>query len=1462
LAERLGKNELVTKIGQGGMAEVYLARAALAQGLQKLVVVKKIHGAFSRSPHFARMFRSEAYMATLLNHPNIVQVFDYGKEGDDHYLVMEYVEGYDLMRVVKMASRAGQRVPYGIAAYAVQELLKGLDYAHRKTGPGGEPLDIVHRDVSPQNVLISVDGAVKLVDFGIAKTRTQVEEEGVVKGKYAYMAPEQASGLAVDKRCDVFAAGVILYELLTGRTLFGGLKGEEALQAVRSAKIPPPTQVDPDVPEALVPLVMRALARLPENRFATARDFQHALTRFLYRQEEIYDTAALASFLSRIRPEEPAPETEGAPVTGVVSRASDASAVGRTGISDSDLQVAQGTRSGTGPITERKKVLLVCGQFASPEASEAQITDTVERRWMEAVGRFTAIAEDIVFKHEAVVDEISPQQLTALVGLPVATEEDAGRAVELARALLDAFAATCQDYGIEAGLGFSITRGFATMERRSDGGFDYEVSPHLLGLGFLLASRATDHSVLVDGSVRKAAEEEWELQEVPLLSKQLREAQQERSTATDPGTASQPTRVFRLLGPAEAGRETGGGAPDRLVGRVLEMKALQDAYWDMQRNRSGRVVVVYADKGMGKRTLVRSFLSGLQEAEAAERCQVIRMVARQTNQMVVHATLSEIARQFVTRGHRIEGDALRQRIREIAGFVKEDMPSDVERDFVTPLEVLLGLAEQGVVANRDPEEMGHEIQEALYRLLRWRSTKSPLVLILENAHLASRLTLDTIGSLARRLKDRPILAVLTAQHRRDRDELLPGIKGLAIHLAELGPQERRELALQRFADAAEAEPLVKQVLDRAGGNPYYIEAILESLVEQGICVRDDQDDLGRLRWARQGGSVQIPATVEALVASRLDRLPPELRDILRKAAVLGKVFELSQLRALCNDGVEERLRLLEQRHLVYAMSDAPGRWAFYQQVIQDVAYSGLAPADAAELHLQAAQALLDDPRYQPGPGDARVAHQLQLAGKTDEAVERYLSAAAYARDVSGNREAYQLMSLALELQPSDPQVVFGIHLEREQILRGWGRRRKQEEEIQRLRELAEVSGKPELLAKAMVRRLRFLQDGGKANQVLQAFEETMDAAVQANDPLVQADVLRLRARALNDLGRNEEALDSVSKALRLIPEDQRGTRMRGELLHTQGNIRFYTGQMSRAVESFAEALALFRKLRFKRLEANMLMNIGFVSQCMGEYEGALKYYQESYNIDLQIGDRFTTGLKLANIGQAYAEIGQFDRAEKYLRKAVELSRAVEDVSGESDALTTLGQVRLWQKNVGSARRYLLDALQLAQDAESAYGEMRARIYVAFAKLEAGEPPEGALQEARQATDISRRSDMPQGIVFGLAVQALALEAMGRAEEGLARSSEAMTMVATGTPIVGVEEALHVHASLLHRLGRTTEAKPFMQRALDEIVKKARRLKQPDRQRSFLETPVIRDILTSYTRIIGPLDGLLPDPGNG
>src|SRR5687768_16231380 len=213
-----GKYQLLDLLARGGMAEVYRAKSHGVEGFEKVLVIKRILPELGENPQFVEMFINEAKIAVTLSHANIVQVFDLGRADESYFIAMEYVAGYDLATVLARGHRLGRPIPQELAVYVVSELAKGLDYAHRRRDAQLRPLNIVHRDVSPQNVLISFESEVKLTDFGIAKAALAVSSEenteaGVLKGKYAYMSPEQARGEEVDSRTDMFALGVVLHEL-------------------------------------------------------------------------------------------------------------------------------------------------------------------------------------------------------------------------------------------------------------------------------------------------------------------------------------------------------------------------------------------------------------------------------------------------------------------------------------------------------------------------------------------------------------------------------------------------------------------------------------------------------------------------------------------------------------------------------------------------------------------------------------------------------------------------------------------------------------------------------------------------------------------------------------------------------------------------------------------------------------------------------------------------------------------------------------------------------------------------------------------------------------------------------------------------------------------------------------------------------------------------------------------------
>ncbi len=289
------------------MAEIFKARFSPAPGVTKQVVIKRILPHYAANKAFIQMFTNEAKIAMGLSHGNIAQVFDFGEIDGDWYLAMELVDGQPLSKVMKRARTMEIAVvPTPFAVLIGIEMLKGFHYAHTRLDEQGRPLKIVHRDVSPQNVLVAYEGQIKIVDFGIAKARTAGREEteaGAVKGKYAYFAPEQAKGKELDHRTDVFAAGIVMYEMLCGQMPFQG-KMIEVLSKIVRGEFPRPRELNPDITPALERILLTAMAHEKGDRYQTAEDFQQALSAYLYQNAPTFAPSGLGMFMSLLFEEE------------------------------------------------------------------------------------------------------------------------------------------------------------------------------------------------------------------------------------------------------------------------------------------------------------------------------------------------------------------------------------------------------------------------------------------------------------------------------------------------------------------------------------------------------------------------------------------------------------------------------------------------------------------------------------------------------------------------------------------------------------------------------------------------------------------------------------------------------------------------------------------------------------------------------------------------------------------------------------------------------------------------------------------------------------------------------------------------------------------------------------------------------------------------------------------------------
>ncbi len=1426
--ERFGKYELLAKLGQGGMAEVYLARATLAEGLQKLLTIKKIHPAFSENPHFVSMFKQEAKISTELNHPNIVQVFDFGKLGTSFFLAMEYVEGMDLMRLIKKGRR---RLPIGLAAYIVQQLAQGLDYAHKKKDSFGSHLGIVHRDVSPQNILVSFDGAVKITDFGIAKARSHEEEKGVVKGKFHYMAPEQALGQEVDARADIFSTGVVLYELVCGRTFFADVKGSKVLDAIRSKEIPSPTEFREDIPDGLVDIIMRAVARNPEQRFGTGREMQTALVRFLYalhgETQEIYDAEALAEFLSEEIPEKDKVSAEALIRSyGSVSKPSSIA-------TQASLEIGvQGDVLTDTKLVERKKIVVISGRFEGWESFAAEVGKGKANRFLKELKRN---AEDVAYKLDARIKSFSESGVSFVLGVPISGENDSSRGIRLAGTLVESWEQAIHDASRRLAIRFGLARGQAEVKRGHAVGFEYKLLGKVADLSLLLAGHADPGGVVVGGGVRNGARHEWEFVEIGTTDF--------RGLAAEDGTESAVARsvkMYSVKGPKPRAERRGSlRGSDMLIGRDLELRGLKDAFRQVVMHRRSRVLAIVGEAGVGKRSLVDGFLGDMEDEQNV----VLRATAKQWEQNLPYSVIRDLCRDLF----QVEDWATRKDLKEkIDLFVDRvfDGAGEDLKDIKEVFYLLMGAVPPAQLAlPADPEHRQRRVGKALQSVLVQLARHKPLVVVLEEFHWADFQSRQLLRKFITSLPDRPILAIITSRPEDDLREMFG--QGLVdpLYLQELGENESRQLVSLMFLDPKSVEPLINQILAKGGGNPYFLNAILESLVDQGICETSDGDPEGRLVWKKKDVTVTFPPTVEALVSARLDQLPAEERSVLRRASVLGRYFQAKNLSALVEGGISKALESLVSRGLLVKEEDE--RYHFAKQVILDIAHQGLSSGDIKRLHKKVADLMSEREESIRGRA-ALIAWHNELAGYLTEAGKYYWYAAREARDLNGNKEAFHFLNKAAKLiDVDDKSTLFEVHWKREKILGEWGRRKQQKQTIEELEKIASMMQETLYTAKVLSRWMNYFQVVSKPKDSLSIFNKAWEKAEKSGEIDLKAEILRLKARALNEVGENTAALEALRKARNLCSPEEQTTEPWGWVWHIEGNVLLYVGDYRSAVAAYTKAREIYRRLGLRRQEGTILNNMGFISLNLGRFEEAIKYLKASSSIDVELGNRDALGVKLSNLGQVYNSLGCLDKAMKHLLKAEELCRSVQESSYQADAVISIGQVHMNRGDYKAAVAELKRGLQIAIDADGLYDIVRAQIYLSSALVSAGDSAQEAYELAMQATKHSRDARMPQGEVFGQSMASRALISLGRTEEALGLSAQAVARLSTCGHVAESEVVLLNHSIALIKAARAEEARPYLEKALQEVRKKKASITKEEHKKSYLSVPPAKNILLLY-----------------
>ena len=1165
--QAFGRYRLLERLGEGGMAEVFKAKSFGVEGFEKVLVIKRILPKLAEHSRFVDMFVHEAKLAVRLSHANIVQVFDLGRvdhpggEPTSYFIAMEYVPGLDLATLLARCRRQKIAVPLGMAVFITAEVAKALDHAHRRRDEQSRPLGIVHRDISPQNILLSWEGEVKVTDFGIAKAKDSITDEeeaegrvGRVRGKLAYMSPEQSHAAKLDGRSDIFSLGTVLYEMISGSNPFVAHTSFETLRRVQASEYPPLELYRADAPASLAEIVGRMLAKGADDRFADAGKLHEQLLGFFYATGERFGSNKLAEFLELFHEDRASSEIEGAAVFDEKNVANE-----RTPVEvPNPNQQSSGLKATTGSLyrmtTGEPRVEPLVARTAEI-GERREVTALVLSFFGEDRGRtgagegaatLAARARDVLARYGATLLEEEPSQLVALFGLGDADGRDTEAAIRAALVILRARGA-----GVAVSAGVHVARVLVDPQ----GGLIRDERVASLVASAQALARATDGQVAVSRLAARIIRNEFTSDDLPGAG----------TTAPEGGriitSARSPSAIY-----------------GRFVGRHDELKKLGDILAAATRRRA-QLVTIQGDKGIGK----------------------TRMVAEMERRLAKgNYNVGFYVASCPKNGADVRWSGMAAMLRVLCGVQEGDDEARILE--VLPRLRALGLhsdessavlAQLGAVVTDSRQTRGDAsagLRGAFARMVQSLCDDRLHVFVFDDAQAMDAATLETILAVAGRGQGRgesiappsgPTssggLRAVFALATRDAapEALVNHPQHHLLEVRELSDDDSARLISTRVGARVLAPELLSFCRDRAGGHPLFLEELIKELTDSGaVSVLN-----GAVR-AKLDGATAVPRTLRTLIAGRVSRLEPTARAVLQASAIMGEPILTEVLAALMKQSVAQITRAVSS---LYARDllrvTGPAQVSFASPIHGEIVLDAIPPEARRELHAAAAQAFITamgdetlDHSSRDGHAQApeRIANHLYEAGDRDRAAGYFARAALHKMRVSQLEPAIRLLSRALDLADCDQRTPSELSTWLSALC----------DAVSRVRSAPEL---PSVAARVMLR---------------------IDAAGTLEEKVVaRVDV----ARALGAINLFDDAFKKLEEAFSLAGEDR---RLLSDALVVEIEMTGRAGDFSRAVRAVdkVESLGPINSSR-------ALLAISYARAGSGDAVAALRAIDEAAHLD-------------------------------------------------------------------------------------------------------------------------------------------------------------------------------------------------------------------------------------------------------